>query len=64
MTFSITQHVRDELLLTKFIDYFGCGKIEKVSTRPNEVKYIVYRYSFLRDKIIPFFEDYPLQGIK
>lgn len=64
MTFSITQHVRDELLLTKLIDYFGCGKIEKVSTRPNEVKFIVYKFSFLRDKIIPFFKDYPLQGIK
>ena len=64
MTFSITQHVRDELLLSKLIDYLGCGKIEKVSTRPNEVKFIVYKYSSIRDKIIPFFRDYPLQGIK
>lgn len=30
ITFSISQHVRDELLLIKFIEYLGCGNIEKV----------------------------------
>lgn len=64
MTFSITQHVRDELLFNKFIDYLGCGKIEKVSTRPNEVRFVVYKFSDILNKIIPFFQNYPLQGIK
>jgi len=54
MTFSISQHVRDELLLRKFIDYLNCGNIEKVSTRPDGVKFIVYKFSDIRDKIIPF----------
>lgn len=35
ITFSIAQHSRDEFLLNKITDYLGCGKIEKVSTRPN-----------------------------
>lgn len=64
MTFSITQHVRDELLFNKFLDYLGCGKIEKVSTRPNEVRFVVYKFSDILNKIIPFFQNYPLQGIK
>lgn len=64
MSFSITQHVRDELLLTKFIDYLGCGKIEKVSTRPIEVRFVVYKFSDILNKIIPFFQNSPLQGIK
>lgn len=54
MTFSISQHVRDELLFNKFIDYLGCGKIEKVSTRPNEVRFVVYKFSDIINKIIPF----------
>lgn len=64
MTFSITQHVKDELLLNKFIDYLGCGKIEKVSTRPNEVRFVVYKFSDILNKIIPFFQNYPSEGIK
>lgn len=63
MTFSISQHVRDEILLTKLIDYFGCGGIEKVLTR-NSVTFVVYKFSLIKDKIIPFFQSYPLHGIK
>ena len=64
MQFSITQHIRDELLLTKLIDYLGCGKIEKPSTRTNEVRFVINRFSNLIDKIIPFFDRYSLRGIK
>jgi hypothetical protein len=64
MSFSISQHVRDELLFTKFIDYLGCGKIEKVLTKPNEVRFVVYKYRDILTKIVPFFLNYPLQGIK
>ena len=45
ITFSISQHVRDELLLIKFIEYLGCGNIEKVSTRPSGVNFVVYKFS-------------------
>ena len=40
LVFSISQHVRDEILLTKFIDYLGCGKIERASTRPDGVNFV------------------------
>jgi hypothetical protein len=64
MTFSITQHARDERLLTKIVDYLQCGIIEKVSTRPDSVKFVVYDFASIKDKIIPFFCKYPLQGVK
>lgn len=55
MTFSISQHIRDEELLTKIIDYLGCGNIEKVSTRPTYATMVVYKFTNIKDKIIPFF---------
>lgn len=55
MSFFIAQHVRDELLLSKLIDYLGCGKIEKASTRPDGITFVTYKFSDIRDKIIPFF---------
>ena len=64
MQFSITQHVRDELLLIKLIDYLGCGKIDKPSTRTSEVRFVINRFSHLMDNILPFFDRYPLHGIK
>lgn len=64
ISLQISQHVRDELLLTKFIEYLGCGIIEKVTTRPNSITFIVYKFRDIFEKIIPFFQRYPLQGIK
>lgn len=64
MVFSISQHVRDETLLTKFINYLGCGRIEKASTRPNGVNFSVSKFNDIKEKIIPFFHSYPLQWIK
>jgi hypothetical protein len=64
ISFSISQHVRDELLLKKFIEYLGCGVIEKVSTRPNAVTFVVYKFGDILGKIIPLFQGYPLQGVK
>jgi hypothetical protein len=35
----------DELLLSKIIDYLGCGYIHKSSTRPNEAEFVLYKFS-------------------
>jgi hypothetical protein len=64
LVFSISQHVRDEVLLTKFIDYLGCGRIERASTRPDAVNFAVSKFSDIKEKIIPFFLSYPLHGVK
>lgn len=64
ISFSITQHARDELLLSKLMEYLGCGKVEKTSARSNEARFIVYRLADILEKILPFFQSYPLQGVK
>lgn len=77
ISFSVSQHSvpsssspegrtgdRDKVLLSEFITYLDSGTIEKASTRPNGVVYIVYKYSKISDNIIPFFDKYPLQGTK
>lgn len=64
MVFSVFQHVRDKALLTRFIDYLECGRLEVASTRPNGVNFTVSKFRDIQDKIIPFFHSYPLQGVK
>lgn len=64
LVFSISQHARDELLLTKFIEYLGCGIVYKFSTRPNSISFTVSKFKHITKKVIPFFQKYPLKGIK
>ena len=64
ISFSVSQHTRDEFLLSELITYLDCGAIEKASRKPNGLVYIVYKYSKISDNIIPFFDKYPLQGTK
>lgn len=61
--FQITQHTRDEKLMTSLITYFGCGSIEKDSRGPN-LNYTVYKFSEISGKIIPFFKKHMIVGIK
>ena len=63
LKFILTQHSRDENLLKNFIVIFGCGKLIAKNTKEYG-EFIVEKYSDIKDKIIPFFEKYPLYGIK
>ena len=62
--FSIAQHKRDILLLENLVIYLHCGLIETVKTRPTQSTYVVYKFEHIINKIIPFFESYPLKGKK
>jgi hypothetical protein len=63
LKFILTQHTRDEQLLKNLIDIFQCGHfVEKKSKEYGE--FIVEKYSDVKEKIIPFFEKYPLHGLK
>lgn len=64
ISFSVSQHVRDELLLTQFKNYLGCGRIVKKSQRPDGVLFIVNKFSDIKEKVIPLFNKYCLVGIK
>lgn len=59
--FTITQHNRDENLMKSFIDYFGCGKIEH---RGDRLDFMVKNLRDTRDIIMPFFQKYPIVGVK
>lgn len=63
LTFSISQHSRDSSL-NIIKDFFECGIIENISTRPNSVNFVVRKLSDLSEKIIPFFEENYLLGTK
>jgi len=63
LRFSLTQHSRDEQLLKSLGDYLGCGK---VYTRDgaDSVEFIVFKLSDLAEKILPFFQEHKIIGIK
>ena len=70
LNFIITQHTRDEKLIKSFISYLGCGRYKdryKLRSRSSEVNagnYIVTRFVDHIEKIIPFFDQYPIIGVK
>ncbi len=63
LVFQVTQHSRDKLLLYSLIDYLGCGRYrERKGGLAGD--FLVYKFSDLNLKIIPFFETYLLLGVK
>ena len=63
LKFQITQHNRDEQLMKNLIDAFGCGKVSRRSNGMG-VDFIVTKFEDLNDKIIPFFDNYKIVGVK
>jgi hypothetical protein len=61
LVFQITQHLRDEKLINNLILYLGCGNLAKFDQKVN---YIVTKFSDITEKIIPFFNQYPVVGVK
>lgn len=61
LDFSLVQHSRDKILMAKIVDYFNSGAIYD---NLDCVKYQATKLSDINEKIIPFFQKYPLQGHK
>ena len=59
----ITQHSRDQQLIASIADYLGCGTTQKDS-KNLAVYFLVSKFSDTWTKIIPFFNQYPIQGSK
>lgn len=64
LRFSLTQHDREAKLMASLKDYFGCGSYYLDPSRNRIGKFIVSKFSDIDTKILPFFKDYPLQGVK
>ena len=65
LEFQITQHVRDEQLITSLIKYFECAYTykDKTSNR-NRIDFRVTKRADINQKIIPFFQKHPVHGVK
>ena len=63
LTFFITQHSRDTLLMESLVIYLDCGQFTK---RNNQlcVDFKTGNLNNITTKIIPFLEKYPLQSVK
>jgi hypothetical protein len=61
LKFYISQHQRDKALLESFISYLGCGRIV-ISNTLNV--FVVTKLIEIEEKIIPFFKNSFIHGIK
>ena len=61
LRFQITQHSKDKLLMENIINYLECGYL---SVRNDIIDFRVTKFSDIVEKIIPFFNKYPLLGVK
>jgi hypothetical protein len=63
LVFQITQHTRDTQLLLNIKNYFNCGRYRE-RTGGLAGDFIVSKLPDLIKKIIPFYEKYPVIGVK
>lgn len=62
--FQLTQHIRDEQLMKSLIEFFDCGKLYIYKEYKDTVNFKVQNSLDLTEKILPFFQKYPNQGVK
>jgi len=63
LEFIIVQHSRDSKLMESLVSYFGCGRYVSHENK-DLVEFIVTKFSDLTNKIIPFFNEYNIVGVK
>ena len=64
LSFKVSQHLRDELLLRSFISFFGCGLFNYHGGNSKSGVFIVRKFADISDKILPFFKNHEIRGIK
>jgi hypothetical protein len=63
LNFFVVQNIRDSYLLASFAKIFGCGSFNIVE-KSGIINFSVRNLSDITDKIIPFFDEYNIQGVK
>lgn len=63
LLFKITQHEKDEVLLTAIKEYFNCGYCY-LRKQENTIDFKVTKFSDVNKIIIPFFINSPILGVK
>lgn len=64
LSFRVSQHHKDEELLNSFVDYFGCGNFNYHNKEKKAVIFVVRKFEDINSIIIPFFNQYKIEGIK
>ena len=63
LLFKITQHEKDEVLLTAIKEHFNCGYCY-LRKKENIIDFKVTKFSVVNEIIIPFFIKNPILGVK
>gem|GEM_PF-305012 len=63
LRFRISQHARDAKLMELIMNYLGAGRLERDSRKP-VIYVVINKISDINQIVIPFFNQYPICGIK
>lgn len=63
LIFKITQHSRDAQLIENLVEDLDCGAYYPYGDREAS-DFVVQKFSDIHEKIIPFFNKYPILGVK
>lgn len=63
LNFLVVQHERDSKLLESFTNILGCGNYS-IYEKTEIGTYTVTGFNNISEKIIPFFDEYPILGVK
>jgi len=63
LEFQLTQHTRDELLMSSLVGYFGCGNYN-LRRNKDFFNYRCTKFSDIENIIIPFYREHPILGVK
>jgi hypothetical protein len=64
VNFSLAQSIRDSLLIKQLVQYLCCGIYSERATQGAMCTFNVNKLQDLEEKIIPFFDEYPIEGNK
>ena len=64
LKFQLTQHYRDEELMISLEKFFGCGHYFRGKENREWGDFQVTKFNDIQNKIIPFFKEYPILGVK
>lgn len=63
LKFQLAQHNRDIKLMKSLITYLGCGIVEE-NFNFSMSYFVINKFSDIIDIVIPFFDKYPIHGVK
>jgi hypothetical protein len=64
LRFRITQHSRDKELIISLVNYLDCGNVSEKQKQSPILDFQITKFEDLIEKVIPFFQKYPILGVK